>query len=258
MTTEEKSDSLDAYLDDQLDAVEREAFERELDHNPGLMAEVEKQRTIDESIRRLFPPPPTERLMSRLPDWATVETEADATDLRVVPTAGSAGTKHSPLRQWLGLAAAIGICVFAGVRFARFSESNVAADYSTMAGAYRTEVARGFEPLWVCRDDAEFSGRFEKRFGQPLVLGNLPSNIQSIGMSYASIISDKTTYLLAKVDGEEVVVFVDSETHKGQSLPSGSGLNLYSRQIESLILYEVSRLDRAYLLDAFHIPVDKP
>lgn len=252
MNTEEKLDRLDAYLDGQLDADEREAFERELENDPELKVEVERQGAIDDSIRRLFPAPPTERLTSRL--TMTEAGVADSSDLRVVPASEPANKKSSPMRQWLGLAAAIGICVLAAIQFKSASELDLAADYSTMAGAYRTEVSRGFEPLWVCKDDAQFSGTFSKKFGQPLVLGSLPSDVRAIGLSYASVISSSTTFLLAEARGEKVIVFIDLATHGEQSLPDGSDLNLYSRQIGPVRLYEVSPLDQAYLLDAFRVP----
>ncbi len=254
MGADEMMDKLDAYLDGQLNPAEREAFERELADHPAVLAEVEKQRSVDASISRLFPMPDAAAMASRLP---TTDHSGEAPD--VVPISDAAELsgetgKPSPRRQWFMLAALIAICGLAGWRFMVNSEGDAQPDYSTMASAYQTEVSRGFKPLWVCEDDAEFARTFKDRLGQSLLMKPLPQGVRAIGLSYAEIISGKTTFLLANVDGDEVIVFIDNASHGPQSLPSGSRLHLHARQVGSLMLYEVSRLDRAWLLDAFYVP----
>ena len=76
-----------------------------------------------------------------------------------------------------------------------------------------------------------------------------------MGLAYPNTITPRTIALLARVHSEEVVVFVDRvRADPGQSLPQGSGLNLHRRRVGKLVLYELSRLDRPFLLDLFYQP----
>lgn len=55
-----------AYLDGALARPDREAFEQEMLRRPELRAEVERQRRIDDALKRLFEPPPASRFLERL------------------------------------------------------------------------------------------------------------------------------------------------------------------------------------------------
>ena len=64
---------------------------------------------------------------------------------------------------------------------------------------------------------------------------------------------------MARVHGQPVIVFVDRirAEREQQQLPPNSELHLYRREVGKLVLYELSPLDRPYVLDSFYIP-DKP
>ena len=48
---------LDAYLDGLMETAERESFEREIERDAELRAQVEAQSLIDASLKRVFAPP---------------------------------------------------------------------------------------------------------------------------------------------------------------------------------------------------------
>ncbi len=107
----------------------------------------------------------------------------------------------------------------------------------------------------MCENDEEFADSFFKSYRQRLLLAQLPDRVSALGLAYCNSITLKTTYLLATVEGEPVIVFVDrGDRDAGQTLSSGSDLHLYSRHVGSLVLYELSPLDQPRLLDHFYDP----
>ena len=128
-----------------------------------------------------------------------------------------------------------------------------------MADIYEKCVDDGFQPKWVCDDDREFAETFQKRQGQPLLLKPESRDVM-VGLSYLKGISAHTTTMLASVDGEPVLVFVDSlERDTQPDKPSwSSGLNLFRKELDGLVLYELSPLDEPRVLSNFYIPDELP
>lgn len=233
------SSKLDAYLDRALPADERDAMKRELDVSPELRAAVELQGRIDESLRRSFAPskPPAE-LLSRLSDAAGVQPPA------------------KPRSRWLKIAAVaiaativwavVGWQFFAG----RFKTPNYDPN-TPLETIYATSVADGFKPKWVCDDPHEFASTFQTRQGQPLLLADLPPGTKMAGLAYFGGLSRYTTAMLARVDGQPVLVFVDkasADTHPAE--PSAtSGLHLFRKELGPLVLYELTPLDHPSVMD---------
>lgn len=240
--------TLEAYLDGLLEGPEREAFERRIEKQPDLQAAVRQQRAIDSALKRVIGSPPLARL-NRAPDPTTAARS---------PATSATGAWRLAVKR-LAVAAAL-----AGGVFGAWQIFNVlrpdSGGYQPMAWrnletVYRDEIETGFEPSWVCENDEEFRQSFSKSHGQPLLLAQLPDRVSALGLAYCNSITLKTTYLLATVEDERVIVFVDRrDRDPGQTLSPGSDLHLYSRQVGSLVLYELSPLDQPRLLDHFYDP----
>ena len=107
----------------------------------------------------------------------------------------------------------------------------------------------------MCENDEAFGDCFSQSHGQRLLLAQLPDRVSALGLAYCNSIPLKTTYLLATVEDEPVIVFVDRrDRDAGQTLSPGSDLHLSSRHVGSLVLYELSPLDQPRLLDHFYDP----
>ena len=120
---------------------------------------------------------------------------------------------------------------------------------------YKEELRTGFEPDWVCEDDAEFARAFVEHFQVPLLLSSLPGDVEALGLAYAHVLSSETIYLLARVEDDPVLVFVDRmEARGGRPLESPAELHLFSKRLGDLILYELTPRQEARLLDAFTVP----
>ena len=100
---------------------------------------------------------------------------------------------------------------------------------------------------------------FRKRFRQALLLGDVPADVTPIGLAYGHSLSERTVYLLARVRGDPVIAFVDDTPNdKATDLPSSGPLHLFRRDVGRLTIYELSPLDRPFLLDLFYDPDATP
>ncbi len=123
----------------------------------------------------------------------------------------------------------------------------------SMHTVYLDTVAEGFLPLWVCADDREFAQTFRAVHYQGLVLGELPPGTTALGLAYSNSLTPRTTCVLAAVGDERVMVFVDRiERDRPQTAPEG--MHLHRRQIDRLVLYELSPLEEPALLPWFRNP----
>ena len=248
-------DRLEAYLDDQMAQPEREAFERTLQTDADLRAQVEYQGKIDQTLRRLFvPPPPSEELIASLRPAASEPSEAK------IPTTAARGKLWQMARLVSLTAAACLVWGWVGWFYLGPSDS-VSRGYAArpLAVIYLESVEQGFEPLWVCEDDRQFASTFLKRQGQGLLLRPLPKGTQMVGLAYLKAIRGTTTTLMARVDGEPVMVFVERlDRDRAPPAPSDlSGLHLYRKELAGLVLYELTPLDSPHVMDFFY-PVDVP
>ncbi len=240
-------DLLDAYLDGSLGEVQHRDFEARLEQDPGLRREVEVQMQMDASLKRCHSTPDIDTLLTRAHD-----------------------TADEPLRlpRWfieLGrIAALVAIGVMSTLLVQRVlgpgDEAHHEEEYAVvgLTESYHYVLEEGFEPLWRCETDEEFADTFEYRLGHPLVLGAVPTGVEAIGLSYSPAISYSTIALLATVDGQKVIVFVDHTEIAEHQQPelTDPDLHLFQRQVDDLMLYEVTPLDKPKLLDSFKIPDD--
>lgn len=231
---------MEAYLDGRMTEQDRLDFEHRIGTDPDLRAEVERQHAIDAALRRVLDPPPPRRLDALVDE---VMRRADrARPRRVLPVAAAvAAAALGALLIWQTL----------GVRGGRGYE---APPWRSLETVYRDEAAGSFEPRWVCETDAEFAAIFGDRFGQRLLLRDLPGGVESVGLSYCHSLSTGTTYLLARAGGSPVVVFVDRIERDHRPAPLSPDLHLHRRTIGQLVLYEVSTQESPVLLDRFYDP----
>ncbi len=218
------------------------------DHRPTTNDVTESDRGLDERLRRLMQPPPVERL-ARIADRALQD---------VLPTRARYGRRR--VFGQLAAAAAVlggvvGIWLIAQNFRAGPSDGYTPPAWQSLETAYNDWVADGFEPMWVCADDREFIDTFRTAYHQGLLLGELPQGTAALGLSYCNSISNRTTCLLATVDGTPLVVFIDRvELDQPQTQPEG--LHLHRRQIGKLVLYELSSVEQPAVLPWFENPDD--
>jgi hypothetical protein len=269
---------LDAYLDGLLSPAEREKFARRLATDLSLRAELELQRKIDRELRRQFQPPPVPSLdvahsaaetslealqangkHHRLPDPPAADVSQLKSPAGIGPRKGPWPLKSSPLAtaSLILVATLAWILVFWNLRPG--APHRVVFKERPLAEVYQETIAYGFEPYYVCEEEERFRSTFYYRHGAALKLGELPPGREMVGLSYPPSISRHSTAMLARVDGEEVMVFVDklSRDRPIEPPPPESGLRMFRRELQGLVMYEVTPLDEPRMMD-FLLPADPP
>lgn len=250
---------LDRYLDGQLDAAERVAFERRLATDTELRAAVDRQQAIDAALRRRFAAPDAATLLDR----ALANGRTDEHPSAKKPA--SAATRVGLLRRYSAAAAIIIVVTGAGLWIGTEIDdwsyrwnAPPAPKKLTLPQVYFQKIRDGFKPDWLCENDQQFASTFYFRLGEGLLLTSpLPSDVKVLGIGYAYALSERTTYLMAEVRGEKVLVFVDKNVNR---LPEGgewcgNEIRMFERKIGPLVLYEASLLSEPQLLSLFYIPV---
>ncbi|HEY4308361.1 MAG TPA: hypothetical protein VGN12_02815, partial [Pirellulales bacterium] len=228
------------YLDGTLSESVRADFEGELGANPTLQGEVQLQQQIDQALGKLFlPPAPPADLAERL---------RRASMVRTIPIANQR-------RRWtLAAAAAAAMIAWGILGWQFFSPTNRPPVYNPrlpLATIYKTSVDSGFKPTWVCEDDHVFASTFFERQGEGLLLAAMPAGSGMVGLAYCGGLSRYTTTMLARVDGQPVMVFVDRRENEEQVVPPApdSGLHLFRKDLGDLVLYELTPFDAPRVMD---------
>ncbi len=239
---------LDAYLDDVLPEPERARMAQEINANPELLAEVELQQRIDDSLRRSF---------------ATGGVPASLlSKVRESGPAGKIVSRFRRRRMMVGAAAAAAAIVWGVLGWQYLASSSKTPRYNPnlpLATIYETQVVAGFRPKWVCDDDREFASTFLTRQGQGLLLAAMPEGTKMAGLTYCGGLSRYTTTMLASVDNAPVMVFVDrigADTHPPQPAVA-TGLHLFRKELGSLVLYELTPIGQPRVMDYLY-PADVP
>jgi hypothetical protein len=236
---------LEAYLDGALAPAERAAFERLAAADPVLRREVALARRIEISLKDAFSAP------AHIP----VPAEAHRSVL--------ARIGFDRVKLWVSAAACVALIGMAvwiwNVRYGQPA-------YRPMSVAeviYDKQVRGGWEPEWVCKDDAEFAKAVTDRLGQGLLVHPQP-DLTVVGWAYSAkpgdsyatfAISKDEMILLTKVDGRRVMGLVDRAGAGPQPrLTASSKLNLFERQVGDLIIYELTPLEESHILAQFFDP----
>ena len=246
-------DTLDDYLDGLLDDEAAGRFEERINADRELRAGIERQTAVNDALQRMCTPPPGV-------EQRVLEAVRKAATTTPVPIARP---KAVPFyrRRW-AIAALLALGVVAAWRLVGVIEQNrlVGDDYgpkpwTSVETYYRDAVESGFKPEWVCKDDDEFAGAFKKRMRQPLLVAATTGPVVGLGLGYANCLTRRTMTYLARVQGKPVVVFVDKLKNDAHpELSPNSGLNLFRKELDRLVLYEVSPLDKPHVLDLFYVP----
>ncbi len=209
-------DDLDLYLDGQLSPEQAAAFERRMMASPAIRAEVDAARAIDNNLRTLFVVPE---------------------DIGVPH--GASASQITPFwhRRWFAAAAAILLLVtaYAVSPWSRLMPA------SAPAQIYFAQHDKGFVPEVVCTTPEAFAQWTNAQFKEELTPATLPESIQLVGWSKTKLISDYTGILLAKVDGKEVIVLMDSTMYT-KEVPDTymHGLNAFETTMGKVRLIEVT------------------
>jgi hypothetical protein len=270
---------LDAYLDGLLSPRERQEFARRLATDATLRLEVELQRKIDVNLQSQFQPPavPALDLMNSLAEPAEkatrngtrqpLPTRDQPSSLSTSPTTSVPRRPRLNLplprssRWQIALLSAVAAVAWIAVLWHTLplGTDRVVFKERPLAEVYDETVAFGFEPYYVCDEEERFRATFYHRHGQALKLGKLPPGRQMVGLSYLPSISRHTTAMLARVDDREVMVFVDKRARDRpiEPPPSASGLRLFRRELNDLVMYEITPFDEPLVM-SFLLQADPP
>jgi hypothetical protein len=234
---------LEKYLDSAPDSPERAEADRAMSSNRQMQLELQLQRQIEESLKRLFVP-------SAAP--------ADLLARLQAPTP-LAQPATKPRRNWAKIAvAAIAVSLIWGFLIWQFLPSRrPVIEYKNLplATIYDQTVASGFQPYWVCKDPHEFASTFFTRQGQGLLLADMPAGTKMEGLAYTGGISPSTTTMLARTDGQPIMIFVDrasADIHP--ELPkTETKLHLFRKELGPLVLYELTPLNHPTVMDYLHL-----
>lgn len=228
-------DPIDAYLDGMMTDAERAAFEARLEQDAELRRVVEFQRQVDQSLVRQLPYQPP----------------------APAPIAISSARRVSWKRLgWIGaIAAVIVLSVITALYIARPSGTKFRAPDLV----YRDFESKGWKPSWVCKDDREFAEMVDFYLHSAVVVPLSTPGVDLMGWSFAdqwdkgrplgTPLSQQTLALLTKVDGRNVLVLMDRESSDRKlDVPKRSGLHLFRRTVNGLVLYEVSPLSEPRVL----------
>ena len=266
----EPVERVEAYLDGLLSGADRAAFARDAALDPALQAEVDRQRLIDASLKRLFSPPAGAETIARFS--GTSSPGANGVAPLKLASAAAPPRKRKPIRAW-PIAAAIMIGLTISWWLSGRNPAQDPNDYEdpgpvvggpsqrALVDVYNEQVKAGFKPDWECRDRPRFVRTLEHRFGVPLV-AEAPAGVSVWGLSYRTALSRSSVLLLARVDRENIIVFADRRTSSPDppEPPPASGLHLHKREIRNVVLYELSRGTRPRILPLFRdlTPPDGP
>ncbi len=232
---------LEKMLDQRHDPAIRRDLEALAQSNPEAAEALSLQDRIDASLARLALAPSADILTARLRQAA--------------PAALQQARRNNFMRQMRSLAAAA-VLMLAAVGYWWWNRPPTIppGEPPTVVAAYERETAVGFKPYEICRDPSAYRETFERRLGQGLIATALPSVVEPLGWSYGAAVTGNSIYLMANVKKEPVLVIFD-RLSADHPQPTGKGnLHVYRREIDQLVLYEVSPLDKSYIIDEFLKP----
>ncbi len=207
------------------------------------------QKTIDGSIKRLFP-------SAEMPS-ALLESLEDLTPTVAPRDKTSHAGRILGMPQWSVAALlliGIGSWLAMGVNYL-FPEPDHYRERTAVA-IYQSTVNKGFKPDWFCDDEKLFADTFAERQGEGVWLKSLPKGIKMAGLAYFKGLGESTTSLLAWVDEKPVLLFVD----KANAIPKrlledrpDDTLHVFTRRLKNLIIVEVTPFDEARIASFLYL-----
>lgn len=229
--------TLDLYLDSLLSPEECADFERSLQLDAALTNQLLLQRNVDARLRELFAYAPPVTLPATLPETFSPS---------AAPPQPVSYSFPAARRRFVGLAALAAslLLAFTYVYWPRTEVKFISPDE-----AYRRLAVTGWVPAFICENDEQFIAAVRKRFNDSVLIPAATLGVVLNGWGYAegyegSPLSANAMFLLTHADGERVLVLMDStssDTHPKLSAAS-KGLNLFRRDVDGIVLYEISPL----------------
>lgn len=250
--------SVDAYVDGLLPPEQTAAFERELQASPELRRQVELHEQSVREVRSAYRYEPKVGATQTLVTSLTPTTAREAvpalklSDGQAIP---QARRSSSVIRLRRLAIAAVLVLGCAGV-WATYVHLTSPGD--KLVGPQEVYMAlerANWTPEEVCTEGPAFAKYVQTRMGQPLSITARPG-IELVGWSYGDgydgrIVGEKTVVMLARVDGRGVAVLIDRASQdRTLNVPEGSGLRIFRRVIGSLVVYEVTPLERAQVIES--------
>ena len=235
-----------------------------------LQSELKLQSKIEDSIRKSYAPPSA-------PAALLDELQQAADQLAVEPISQTQTPEATPstTRRWVSspwvVATALLICTSSWV-LVGFDQAKsmlfgpeLTNSYAKRAviEIYQESVESGFEPDWFCEDEKQFAETFFDRQGHGIWLKPLPLGSNMVGLAYLKGFTPEATCMLAKVDGEPVILFVDktklidfAQLEINRELP----YKVHVQELDDLTLVEVSTLEQAHLASYLYLapPPEEP
>lgn len=241
---------VDHFHDGELTPSQREEFLHQLEGDPALRAQVECQKWIDQSIRQWSADSKVDHLLPRIEEALAGQRYQSTAWRQIVRILG---------------AAALVVFSMAGLWYSwKTTRPQPIVDvyqpqpWRNFATVYYDTIRDGFKPAWICRNEKQFETAFSRNLRQPLLLATLPSGVTAGGISYSNSLTPATINVLGRVNGTPVMVFVDRLAAEVTPLPPPPPeLHLFRREIDALVLYELTPLDRPEILPFFYNPNKK-
>lgn len=252
----QQHDDLATRLSDGLLTPEEQAqIVQRAERDADLARALEQDAEVDAALQRAFAPPP--------PVFPVLDDEPQSKATPAADPVSPATVEQEPVHAkprsrgrlvWYATAATLAWALFGWQWLSRPGGPEVAFVERPLSEVYETSIREGFQPYWICDDEAVFAETFRRRQGVPLKLGELPEDRVMAGLSYLGGLSDSSTSMLAHVDGKPVIVVVDRLKNDWRP-PVGhdeqTGLNVFRVERAGLVLYEVTPLDEPMLLPYF-------
>ena len=244
---------LHGFLDDEISEEDREMVLKAVQSNPDQAEEISLHRRIDDVARRLYAPPQgLDIVPAEGKDVSPATTNANAADISPASRSKFTDTWRIAL---VALAASIA-WIAVGMNWFSSSRSDEIAFHSQpLTRVYKQCLNEGFQPYWICDDDAVMAATFQRRQDVPLQLAELPSGRQMVGLSYLAGISRRSTSMLARVDDQPVVVFIDRADRDWKPETGyfeDEGLHVIRMERYGLVFYEVTPFDSIRVAEFFH------
>ncbi|MBL8875744.1 MAG: hypothetical protein JNM86_08115 [Phycisphaerae bacterium] len=236
-------EAIDRYLDGLMSGTERAAFEQAIGGSEALQEAIALQNRLDASLRSEFGAPPA-------PAGLLTREEARAFSEKKQSTGWS-----RERRMFLALAALVAL-VASIQGFFWLSASSNSAERPSLAHIYQGLVDHGFRPSEECTTNEKFAGWMKAKFGVALALKEVRPDVQLVGWSSSTAISNYTGLLLATVDGQPVMVAIDTVARQNEwGFPcrrqpgEDAAVNFFSAEIDGIAVYEVTPLDKPRIID---------
>ena len=250
---------LERYLDGLLTDDELIEFEQRLESDGALQRGVEQHREFEERLNQAFAPA---RLTAEaLESLLNKSIQSDDSN-KQSGTPKPASSMKSRRRLVVGAICAIAAAIawfFVSMQSGATRKVSPFFEQRPLALIYQETIDNGFRPYYYCEDQARFARTFRKRQATPLELSETPADRRMVGLSFAGGLSRDTTAMLAYVEEQPVVVFIDRNEFDNEQLMSQrkkkhANLFVHRKELADLVIYEVSPFDSAKMAPYLSLP----